>query len=62
MQHSPGGFLDENDVEVGINLEDHVDNEIVFLDILRKNFRLSKIIGRYCSQLNELSSFWFPRV
>jgi len=38
IQHSPGGFLDENDVEVRINLKNRVDNEIVFSDILRKDF------------------------
>ena len=38
IQYSLGGFLNENNVEVGINLEDCVDNEIVFSDILRKDF------------------------
>jgi len=37
-QCSPREFLDKNNVEVGINLEDCVDNEIVFLDVLRKDF------------------------
>jgi len=38
MQCSSGGFLDENDVEVGINPEDRVNNEIVSSDVLRKDF------------------------
>jgi len=30
----PGGFLDENDVEIGMGFEDYFDDEIVFLDVL----------------------------
>jgi len=37
VQSSPGRFLNENDVEIGIDLEDRIDDEIVFL---RKKFQV----------------------
>jgi len=36
----PGWFLDENNVEVGMGLKDCFDDEIVFLDILQKDFEV----------------------
>ena len=34
-----GWFLDENDVEVVVDFKDHVNDEIIFSDILWKNFQ-----------------------
>jgi len=36
----PGGFLDENDVEIRMSLKDHFDDKIVFLDVLQKDFEI----------------------
>jgi len=40
VQSSPGRFLNENDVEIGIDLEDRIDDEIVFSNVLRKKFQV----------------------
>ena len=40
MQSSSGRFPDENDVKIGIDLKDHIDNEIVFSNVLRKKFQV----------------------
>jgi len=40
VQESLGQFLDEDDVKVGVCFKDCADNEIVFLDILRKNLKV----------------------
>jgi len=36
----PGGFLDENDVEIRMSLKDCFDDKIVFSDVLRKDFEI----------------------
>jgi len=36
----PGGFLDENDVEIRMSLKDRFDDKIVFLDVLQKDFEI----------------------
>jgi len=40
MNEQPGGFLDENDVEIRMSLKDHFDDEIIFSDILQKYFEI----------------------
>ena len=39
-QSSPEQFLDEDDVETGICFKNHVNNEIVFSNVLWKNFKV----------------------
>ena len=34
MHEGLGGFLNENDVKIGMGFKDHFDDEIVFLDVL----------------------------
>ena len=34
MHEGLEGFLDENDVKIGMGFKDHFDDEIVFLDVL----------------------------
>ena len=38
MHEGPEEFLDENDVEIGMGFEDYFDDEIVFSDVLWKDF------------------------
>ena len=40
MNERPGWFLDENNVEVGMGLKSHFDDEIIFSDILQKYFEV----------------------
>ncbi len=46
MQSSSGRFPDENDVKIGIDLKDHIDNEIVFSNVLEKKISSSSKIYR----------------
>jgi len=34
MHEGLRGFLDENDIKIGMGFEDHFDDEIAFLDVL----------------------------
>ena len=40
MNFGPRRFLDENDIELILGLKEGVDNEGVFVNILRKNFEV----------------------
>ena len=40
MNERPEWFLDENNVKVGMGLKDCFDDEIVFSDILQKDFEI----------------------
>ena len=40
MNDRPWRFLDQNDVKVCLSLEDGVDNEMVFLHVLEKDFEI----------------------